>query len=507
MLCCITGTSPEEPVISKKSGHLFERRVVEKYIEQHGKCPVTDEALEKEDLMPVQSSRVPKPRPAQASSIPGILSMLQNEWDAVMIESYTMKQHLDTVRQELAHALYQHDAACRVIARVIKERDMYKAQVAQFTARAEQLRAEAAGEADQEMQAAEEEGKLPKAVLARMAEMSKSLTEKRKKRQISDTLVTPEDIDRFDQLVTFTPHSAADPGVLCLHVHPRTSDTILTGGKDGVAVLYHKESGQITAKLSGHSKALQRVLLHPTAPVAFTASDDHTVRLWRQAEADGPYQTEFILRDHAGPVRGLTLNATTDYVVTASLDSCWNFYDIESGQCLVSVNAMEQENPIKNGLTSAQFHPDGMILGTGTGDHSVCIWDVKSLNNVASFEGHEGSITCLTFSENGFYLATSSTDGTVKMWDLRKLTNFRTLTFEDSNPSNPTHVNRVAFDLSGNYLAVAADNVKCYSVKTWAELKVLYNHTAAVMDVGWGPDARWLTSASLDRHVKIYAAQ
>ena len=59
-----------------------------------------------------------------------------------------------------------------------------------------------------------------------------------------------------------------------------------------------------------------------------------------------------------------------------------------------------------------------------------------------------------------FYLATSSVDGTVKLWDLRKLVNFRTLTFEDSSPSNPTHVNSVAFDVSGSYIALAADNVK-----------------------------------------------
>ncbi|KAH9681725.1 pre-mRNA-processing factor 19 [Citrus sinensis] len=552
----VSGEVPEEPVVSKNSGLLFEKRLIERHIllltmfefdftyefplvmQDYGKCPVTGEPLTMDDIVPIKTGKIVKPRPLTAASIPGMLGMFQNEWDGLMLSNFALEQQLHTARQELSHALYQpiqiaiksslerltdpsilicpqHDAACRVIARLKKERDEARSLLAQSERQimpAESTAVTSNAALSNGKRAPEDEdlgpaGKklhtgITPAIIAELTDCNAALSQQRKKRQVPPALAPIDALERYTQLASHPLHKTSKPGIVSLDIH-YSKDVIATGGVDTNAVLFDRPSGQIVTTLSGHSKKVTSVKFVTEGDLFLTGSADKTVRVWQGSE-DGNYDCKHTLKDHTAEVQAVTVHATNKYFVTASLDNTWCFYDLSSGICLTQVSDAGTDGR-PEGYTSAAFHPDGLILGTGTSEALVKIWDVKSQANVAKFDGHVGAVTAISFSENGYYLATAAHDG-VKLWDLRKLKNFRS--FESSDSETPT--NSVDFDHSGSYLAVASADIRVYQVASvkadWNCIKTFpdLSGTGKATCVKFGPDAKYIAVGSMDRNLRVF---
>lgn len=118
---------------SNNLGCVFERRLIETYIAEHEKDPISGSELHTEDLVAVKTAHAVTPRPPTLTSIPSLLSVFQNEWDAIALESFSLQQSLAQIRVELSHALYENDAAKRVIARLSKERDEARGALANIS--------------------------------------------------------------------------------------------------------------------------------------------------------------------------------------------------------------------------------------------------------------------------------------------------------------------------------------------------------------------------------------
>jgi len=483
--CSLSGVVPEEPVVSLKSGHVFEKRLILKHIKQTGTCPITNADLGAEDLLDVKASQAVRPRAPSATSFPSLLSTFQNEWDATMLEMFQLKQHLQTVRQELAHALYQHDAACRVIVRLTQERDAARAALTNtqqnVAGAAAKAGAGAAGDDD-------------KAEIAEiMKATSKELSVGRKKRtkEAQSKVTRREVLRKYGVAASHPLHGATKPGILCLDIHPTDETKVVTGGVDGNAIVFNRKAGKILATLKGHKKRVNQVAFHPTQNVVFTASADNTAAIWT-ADSAGKYSSN-MLSQHTDEVVGLSLHPSGRYMVTASKDKSWNFWDVGTGQCKQTV----ADQKMSSGYSRVSFHPDGEILSVAT--DVVRIFDVRSAQNVATFKAHVGSITGLSFSQNGFYLASSDENGTVKMWDLRKLENFYTIQEKDMST-----ISNISFDRSGAYLGVVGENVRVYQTKGWGLVNTWKDHKAPVTDIRFGNQCSFFATVSKDRTLKIF---
>ena len=391
----VSGTVPDEPVINVKSGHLYERRLILKAIEQTGRDPVTDDETQPADLLAVRSAKVTKPRPVAASSVGGMLSALTNEFDALLLETNTLRNELEATRSELSQALYQHDAACRVIARVMKERDAARSALSamQGTLAGRLGAAAAAADADVAMSAASAGGDagsaapsgLSDALVAAIKDKNKELTKMRKKRVVDPETAPAEGVRTLALARSFTPHAVGVP----ITALAATGDgSVITGGGDKVALLFDPSgAGRVTARLSpdrgGHTKRVTAVAGTSGSAVLLTGGADGAVKVWRRSSdgtggAEAAFELSHSLQPHGQvDVVGIAAHSLHPLAVTAGRNGSWSIIDYDAGRIVTAVTDEEAGGAAVN-FDSMALHPDGVLVAAGTRVATVRIFDVRT---------------------------------------------------------------------------------------------------------------------------------
>ncbi|CAK3863053.1 cell cycle control [Lecanosticta acicola] len=478
MLCAISGEAPQHPVASRKSGNVYERRLIETYISENGTDPVNGDELSTDDLIDLKQSRVVKPRPPTLTSIPALLSTFQNEWDALILETFQLKQQLSETRQELSTALYYNDSAQRVIARLQKERDEARDALSRVSV--------TGGTNGVNGDAMQVDGQpLSEEVVAKITETQERLSATRRKRPV------PEDWATADELQTFDVKASVDTqfsGAKSL-ASDSTGDFFLCGDSDGTMGIFDLQQGAFTTRSNLGAGAILGGAWCNDKQAVSTSSGVVAV------SQEGAVQAKF--QQHAGAATAVACHPSGQVLVSVGYDKSYIVYDLSNMKVATQVFTDIE-------LTTVAFHPDGHLLAVGGADGSVRLYDIKTSQPAHTFPAPSANtpIVALTFSENGTWLASSNQGQNIlTVWDLRKLNALKTIDIG-------TAVSGICWDYTGQFLAACGPGgvvVSQYSKsgKSWSEpLRKALN----AADVKWGARAKSLVALTSEGAVAVLGA-
>ncbi|KAI8904683.1 WD40-repeat-containing domain protein [Gorgonomyces haynaldii] len=361
-----------------------------------------------------------------------------------MLETHELRLQLKETRQQLVDALYENDAAKRVVARLLKERD--------------QLRQHVETSAPIEMQV---DTKDYLKIIAETAEVQ---------RKAPPTLATQEELQQLSVLKTVTHlHTQKEPqsNFLALGSH------LLSGGKDGSCFVITLE-GEAVGSTKAHKKPVTSVQW--LADDQFVSSSvDGTVKHFLIEETKSGHKIKAQTTYDFEPVRSVSVHPSKKLLGVVEAHQ-WTLMDLET-------RLMNIESP---GLTFGQFHPDGLLFATGNDKGQILVWDIKKKELAATLEEHQSPVTQLNFNENGYLLVSTSKDQVV-CWDLRKLQAVHKMDVE-----SPVAV----FDHSG----------KLFMVKKWISVHKLETATP-ITSLSIGQDCRSLFLGEQGRKLEILSIQ
>jgi WD40 repeat protein len=151
---------------------------------------------------------------------------------------------------------------------------------------------------------------------------------------------------------------------------------------------------------------------------------------------------------------------------------------------------------------SVAFTPDGKHVVSGSGDHTVKVWDSATGKEIKTFggpAGHQNLVMSVSISPDGGLIASGGTDNTARLWDLPSSSPLRALAKSEG----------------ASVLAVSPDGAKLAGgdkdghVKIWTsadgkELFQLAGHLGPVTGLAFSGNGQLLISCGTDKTLRFW---
>jgi WD40 repeat protein len=170
------------------------------------------------------------------------------------------------------------------------------------------------------------------------------------------------------------------------------------------------------AVLKGHLHRVTGVAVSKgKEPVIVSASEDHTVRLWKRASEAASWRECYRI-DHFAVVKAVACTgrrSKLNLALSGAADGAGRLIDLDNPR-----KVRQLEGRHEGAVNAVAFRPDGLVCATGGDDRAIYLWDTRTGERLGRITGaHKASVTSLHFA-GANRLVSAGRDQSLNVWDV-----------------------------------------------------------------------------------------